>query len=78
LNVPNQPAFGREVFKHEIKALAEGYAYDDLYTMNTQSGTQWDVSNHVLKNVLGKLLTRSKGFQTLCALGYWIILQWRK
>jgi hypothetical protein len=46
LNVPNQPAFGREVFKHEIKTLAEGYAYDDLYTMNTQSGTQWDGFRH--------------------------------
>ena len=46
LNVPNQPAFGREIFKHEIKTLAEGYAYDDLYTMNTQSGTQWDGFRH--------------------------------
>ena len=46
LNVPNQPAFGREVFQHEIKTLAEGYAYDDLYTMNTQSGTQWDGFRH--------------------------------
>jgi hypothetical protein len=48
LNVPNQPAFGRETFQHEIKTLAEGIAYDDLYHMNTQSGTQWDGFRSVL------------------------------
>jgi hypothetical protein len=37
LNVPNQPAFGRETFKHEIKVLAENLAYDDIYHLNTQS-----------------------------------------
>jgi hypothetical protein len=47
LDCPKQPAFGREVFKHEIKVLAENVAYDDLYTMNTQSGTQWDGFRHV-------------------------------
>jgi hypothetical protein len=47
LNVPEQPAFGRETFKHEIKALAPGMAYDDLYTLNTQSGTQWDGFRHM-------------------------------
>jgi len=44
--VPNVPAFGREVFTHEIKTLAEGLAYDDVYHMNTQSGTQWDGFRH--------------------------------
>jgi hypothetical protein len=44
--VPNVPAFGREVFQHEIKTLAEGLAYDDVYHMNTQSGTQWDGFRH--------------------------------
>jgi len=44
--VPNVPAFGREVFQHEIKTLAEGIAYDDVYHMNTQSGTQWDGFRH--------------------------------
>jgi hypothetical protein len=48
LDVPNQPAFGREVFKQEIKTLAENLAYDDVYHMNTQSGTQWDGFRHVL------------------------------
>lgn len=40
LNVPKQPAFGRETFQHKIKVLAENHAYDDVYTLNTQSGTQ--------------------------------------
>lgn len=44
--MPNVPAFGREVFTHEIKTLAEGLAYDDVYHMNTQSGTQWDGFRH--------------------------------
>jgi hypothetical protein len=46
LDKPKVPGFGREVFKHEIKALAPGYAYDDLYHLNTQSGTQWDGFRH--------------------------------
>ncbi|KAF3934616.1 hypothetical protein ABW20_dc0101974 [Dactylellina cionopaga] len=46
LNVPEQPAFGREKFEHKIKTLVENIAYDDLYTMNTQSGTQWDGFRH--------------------------------
>lgn len=41
LNVPAQPAFGREVFEHKIKALRPNLAYDDTYSLNTQSGTQW-------------------------------------
>lgn len=47
LNQPEVPAFARESFKHEIKTLAENKAYDDLYTLNTQSGTQWDGFRHV-------------------------------
>ena len=39
LDVPKQPAFGREIFHHEIKTLAKDLAYDDKYSMNTQSGT---------------------------------------
>ncbi|MCJ1261807.1 hypothetical protein MMC22_001675 [Lobaria immixta] len=46
LNVPEVPAFHREPFKHEIKVLLEGRAYDDLYQLNTQSGTQWDGFRH--------------------------------
>jgi hypothetical protein len=47
LNVPEQPAFSREKFKHKIKVLADGIAYDDQYELNTQSGTQWDGFRHV-------------------------------
>jgi len=47
LDVPKVPAFGRQSFKHEIKALNPGLAYDDLYTLNTQSGTQWDGFRHI-------------------------------
>lgn len=46
LNVPEQPAFHRETFKHEVKVLRENYAYDDIYHLNTQSGTQWDGFRH--------------------------------
>lgn len=47
LNVPEQPAFGREKFKHTIKPVVENIAYDDTYELNTQSGTQWDGFRHV-------------------------------
>lgn len=47
LNVPQVPGFNREEFKHEIKVLAEGLAYDDKYQLNTQSGTQWDGFRHI-------------------------------
>ncbi|RDW58048.1 hypothetical protein BP6252_13459 [Coleophoma cylindrospora] len=47
LDVPEQPAFARETFQHEIKPLAPGLAYDDKYTLNTQSGTQWDGFRHI-------------------------------
>jgi hypothetical protein len=47
LDVPNVPAFGRESFKHEIKILGKNVAYDDKYTLNTQSGTQWDGFRHI-------------------------------
>lgn len=46
LNEPSQPALGRETFKHEIKTLVKNRCYDDLYHMNTQSGTQWDGFRH--------------------------------
>jgi hypothetical protein len=34
LDIPSQPAFGREKFEHSIKVLTKGVAYDDLYTLN--------------------------------------------
>lgn len=47
LDVPKVPAFGRKLFEHEIKPIAPGLAYDDLYRLNTQSGTQWDGFRHI-------------------------------
>lgn len=44
--MPNVPAFGREPFKHEVKTVLEGIVYDDVYNLNTQSGTQWDGFRH--------------------------------
>jgi hypothetical protein len=41
------PAFGREVFQHNIKTNIPNMGYDDTYTMNTQSSTQWDGFRHV-------------------------------
>ncbi|KAF1844497.1 uncharacterized protein K460DRAFT_394371 [Cucurbitaria berberidis CBS 394.84] len=61
LNVPNQPAFGRETFKHEIKTLAEGVVYDDLYSLNTQSGTQWDGFRHFAHIPSGSFYNGTKG-----------------
>src|SRR5215469_6333230 len=46
LDVPETPAFDREPFRHEIKVVVENYAYDDIYHLNTQSGTQWDGFRH--------------------------------
>ncbi|OQU99466.1 hypothetical protein CLAIMM_05096 [Cladophialophora immunda] len=43
---PNPPVFGREPFKHTIKRLSP-QVFDDLYDMNTQSGSQWDGFRHV-------------------------------
>ncbi|EHY54209.1 hypothetical protein HRR83_008219 [Exophiala dermatitidis] len=46
LNVPAQPAFGRQKFEHKIIELFEDVVFDDIYHMNTQSGTQWDGFRH--------------------------------
>ncbi|KAF1982157.1 hypothetical protein K402DRAFT_415074 [Aulographum hederae CBS 113979] len=46
LHTPSTPGFAREPFAHEIKTLAENIAYDDIYHLNTQSGTQWDGFRH--------------------------------
>ncbi|KAJ5553209.1 hypothetical protein N7494_002587 [Penicillium frequentans] len=46
LNVPEKPAFDRETFNHNIKTVVEDIVYDDTYTLNTQSGTQWDGFRH--------------------------------
>jgi kynurenine formamidase len=46
LNVPATPAFGRQKFVHKIIDLGGGLGFDDVYDMNTQSGTQWDGFRH--------------------------------
>lgn len=61
LNVPEQPAFGRQKFEQEIKVLAEGRAYDDVYHLNTQSGTQWDGFRHMAHISTGSFYNGTKG-----------------
>ncbi|CAK7203610.1 hypothetical protein SEUCBS139899_006347 [Sporothrix eucalyptigena] len=45
LDVPGPAMFGREDFEHKVKKLAPG-AYDEVFTCNPQSGTQWDGFRH--------------------------------
>ncbi|KIW05750.1 uncharacterized protein PV09_03606 [Verruconis gallopava] len=44
--LPDPPTFKREPFKHTIKPLGVA-GHDDLYELNTQSGSQWDGFRHV-------------------------------
>lgn len=43
---PDPPFFGRPAFKHTVLKVRP-YAFDDLYELNTQSGSQWDGFRHV-------------------------------
>ena len=77
LNVPEQPAFGRETFQHKIKTLAPNHAYDDVYTLNTQSGTQWDGFRHHAHHS-GQFYNGAEGKDILgpeanekCSIHYW-------
>ncbi|OAA55295.1 hypothetical protein SPI_08390 [Niveomyces insectorum RCEF 264] len=50
LNVPAQPAWERQVFQHSIVVARDEVGvigHDDVYSLNTQSGTQWDGFRHV-------------------------------
>ncbi|KAL3957046.1 hypothetical protein ACCO45_007624 [Purpureocillium lilacinum] len=47
LDVPRQPSWGRERFRHTIKVVQEGIGNDDLYELNTQSSSQWDGFRHM-------------------------------
>ncbi|KAF1970224.1 hypothetical protein BU23DRAFT_218444 [Bimuria novae-zelandiae CBS 107.79] len=78
LNVPAQPAFDREPFKHEIKVIFENIAYDDLYHLNTQSGTQWDGFRHFAHVPSGNFYNGAKGTDIVgpsannkCSIHYW-------
>ncbi|KAB8231428.1 hypothetical protein BDV23DRAFT_171419 [Aspergillus alliaceus] len=46
LHIPEHPAFGREPFEHKIKTVLKDIVYDDTYSLNPQSGTQWDGFRH--------------------------------
>ncbi|KAI1609818.1 hypothetical protein EDD37DRAFT_378960 [Exophiala viscosa] len=52
---PNPPAFGRQGFKHTIQPIGPS-GFDDLYDMNTQSGSQWDGFRHVGLPHNGKII----------------------
>ena len=78
LNVPAQPAFGREVFQHKIKVLKKDHAYDDVYNLNTQSGTQWDGFRHHAHDGSGMFYNGARGRDFLgseanekCSIHYW-------
>ena len=78
LDVPKVPAFKREEFKHEIKTLVDGIAYDDLYHLNTQSGTQWDGFRHVAHVPSKTFYNNTKKEDILgpkanhkCGIGHW-------
>ncbi|MCJ1340313.1 hypothetical protein MMC09_005607 [Bachmanniomyces sp. S44760] len=78
LNVPEVPAFGREQFKHSIKTVVENVVYDDLYSLNTQSGTQWDGFRHFAhipsksfyNNAHGADITGSRANEK-CSIHHW-------
>jgi hypothetical protein len=78
LDVPKVPAFAREPFEHQIKALAPGLAYDDLYKLNTQSGTQWDGFRHISYMATGQFYNNTRGEDIegpnanhKCSIHYW-------
>lgn len=80
LNTPEIPAFGREVFKHEIKILAEDVAYDDIYHLNTQSGTQFDGFRHFAHFPSGTFYNNTKGSDIVgpnanhkCSIHHWAV-----
>ncbi|RFU25167.1 hypothetical protein B7463_g11173, partial [Scytalidium lignicola] len=45
LTVPDPPFFGREAFGHKLISLSP-VAYDETYSCNPQSGSQWDGFRH--------------------------------
>ncbi|KAL1901093.1 hypothetical protein Sste5346_002160 [Sporothrix stenoceras] len=49
LDVPKHPSWQREPFVHHVKVIVGegGIGHDDTYSLNTQSGTQWDGFRHV-------------------------------
>lgn len=75
---PTTPAFGRLPFHHEIKTLAPDRAYDDLYHMNTQSGTQYDGFRHFSHLATATFYNNTKGADIVgpaanhkCSIHHW-------
>jgi len=74
--LPDPPTFLREPFKHTIKPLG-ATGHDDLYEMNTQSGSQWDGFRHVGLDHNGKAifynnLTKDEiNNSSRCGIGAW-------
>jgi hypothetical protein len=78
LDMPKRPEFGREKFVHEIKPLVENYAYDDIYHLNTQSGTQWDGFRHFAHTASVKFYNGATGRDVMgpdknlrCSIHHW-------
>jgi hypothetical protein len=47
IDLPKNPAFGRQPCKHRIAHVPESeYIFDDWLDMNIQSGSQWDGFRH--------------------------------
>ncbi|KFY33478.1 hypothetical protein V494_07575 [Pseudogymnoascus sp. VKM F-4513 (FW-928)] len=79
LNVPAVPAFNRQPFQHTIKPLFPGLVYDDIYSLNTQSGTQWDGFRHISHIKTGQFYNGATGAhidgeeanQHRCSIHHW-------
>ena len=60
-DLPNPAVFGRDPFQHTIKQLSDS-VFDDLYNMNTQSGSQvylhTDPGSFELMLLVGRISTR--------------------
>lgn len=46
LNHFTNPSMGRQPLKHEVMRFEQHLVNDDVITLNTQSGTQWDGFRH--------------------------------
>ncbi|OAL56023.1 hypothetical protein IQ07DRAFT_557958 [Pyrenochaeta sp. DS3sAY3a] len=71
--LPNPPVFGREPFQMKIKQVTNS-VFDDLYDMNTQSGSQWDGFRHVnlMRTAdIGKLSSREIQETSRCGMQAW-------
>lgn len=61
LNVPSIPAFHRKPFHRNLITLVPGIAYDEEYSMNPQSGTQFDGFRHFAHIDSGKFYNGTTG-----------------